>query len=439
MTIADRMQPMVLKFRDVLSETERLASDKLQAYQLSLLTPLLLHAQRNVPFYKGRLDAVCRGGEINMDRWRELPVLTRSELQRNFRALNADQIPPYAGEITFGETSGSTGRPVKYAMNELAAIASVGATDRSFRWWDFDGEKTMASFVARGREGTGPPDGKTERGWRPGSNGLHHMLDLSADVDERIAWLKTRSPDYLTGHSFVLLNFAERALQRGCEIALERITSIGTVLTDDIRDACERAFGARPIDQYGAQETGLLATECPWCKQMHAHAEIVLVELLDDDGAPSRPGTLGRVVVTPFYNYAMPLVRYEVGDLAITGAERVKCPLKLPAFGPVKGRYRNAFTLADGRTVIPYIPVGELRKFISFEQYQVVQTGPDTIEIRYVPDDPSATADQEGLEACVRKIIDPSFSVRAVVTDRIERSASGKYEDYVSLVPKPAR
>ena len=52
---------MVIKFRDVLAETERLPADKLKAYQENLLAPLLRHAYRNVPFYKDRLEFLMLG------------------------------------------------------------------------------------------------------------------------------------------------------------------------------------------------------------------------------------------------------------------------------------------------------------------------------------------------------------------------------------------
>jgi phenylacetate-CoA ligase len=99
------------------------------------------------------------------------------------------------------------------------------------------------------------------------------------------------------------------------------------------------------------------------------------------------------------------------------------------------GRYRNSFTLHDGRVIFPLVPVARLREFISFEQFQVVQTDYDAIEVRYVPLDPSRPADTAGLEACVREMIDASFNVRAIAVDEIPRSASGKFEDYLSLVP----
>ena len=83
----NRTDEMVLKFREVLKETERLGPDELWAYQQNLLEPLLLHARKHVPFYRERLDAVFNGDEIEYSRWREIPILTRSEAQHNGKAV----------------------------------------------------------------------------------------------------------------------------------------------------------------------------------------------------------------------------------------------------------------------------------------------------------------------------------------------------------------
>jgi phenylacetate-CoA ligase len=232
-----------------------------------------------------------------------------------------------------------------------------------------------------------------------------------------------------------LLDLAEQVQARGLNLRFEHIISIGTVLPDEIRKACKDTFGSSPIDQYGAQETGLLACECPWCGHYHTNAEMVLIEVLDPHGRPSPPGAVGRVVLTSFYNYAMPFIRYEIGDFAVTGPKRVKCPVKLPSLMQIIGRYRSSFTLHDGRTIYPYVPVSRLRQYISFEQFQVVQTNVDSIEVRYVPLEPGKI-DMRGLETCLRELIDPSFSVQAVAVDEITRSPSGKFEDYLSLVPR---
>lgn len=435
--VPDRIERMVIKFRDVLAETERLPPIKLHAYQESLLAPLIEHARRNVPFYERRLAPLFRGTEVDLSRWDEVPILTRADAQRATVAMTARIVPPHAGAVTGGETSGSTGRPLHYKVNELTDVASLAATDRTLRWWDFDGAKTMATFVAA-RPGLAPAERVvTVQGWRVGFVGPHHMMRGVVDLDWRIDWLREHQPNYLTAHSFTLLSLAERVRQRGVDLRFERINSTSSVLSDEIRDICREVLGTRPIDQYGARETGLIAGECPWCDHYHVNAETMLVEILDDDGRPTRPGARGRVVLTSLYNYAMPFIRYEVGDFAIAAPARVRCPIKLPALAQVLGRYRNSFTLHDRRVISPYVPVARLKEFISFSQFQIVQTDYREIEVRYVPLDPVQPADAAGLEACVRQLMDESFNVRVVAVDEIERSSSGKYEDYLSLVARP--
>jgi phenylacetate-CoA ligase len=131
----------------------------------------------------------------------------------------------------------------------------------------------------------------------------------------------------------------------------------------------------------------------------------------------------------------MPFIRYEIGDYAVAGPLKVKCPVRLPTLARVFGRYRNTFTLKDGRIIYPYVAIGRFRDFIPFEQVQVVQTDYDAIEVRYVPLS-KAKADEAGLQAYLRDAIDRSLNVRAIAVDEIPRSPSGKFEDFLSLVPR---
>jgi phenylacetate-CoA ligase len=431
----DRKDKMVLQFRDVLAETERLSPDELEAYQRQLLEPLLLHARQHVPFYAQRLAPVFPGGKLDLSRFHEIPVLTRAQAQANVKALAALDLPPHVGTIETEETSGSTGRPFVHRRNGLVSIANLALTDRVLRWWDFDGAKTMATFISRHPERAPPPSGATETGWRTGFSGKHHIIDMWADTDVQIDWLSERKPHYLTAYSSTLLALAERVQKRGISLRFERINSIATAMSDEIRQICRDVFGARPIDQYGAQEVGLIACECVVCGHYHVSAEAMRVEILRDDGTHCSPGETGRVVVTSFYNYAMPFIRYEIGDYAVAGPAKVKCPIRLPTLSRVLGRYRNTFTLKDGRIIYPYVDIGRFRDYIPFGQVQVVQTDYDALEVRYVPIR-DAKADEAGLQAYLREAIDPSFNVRAVAVDAIPRSASGKFEDFLSLVPR---
>jgi phenylacetate-CoA ligase len=431
----DRNNKIILQFRDVLAETERLAPDELQTYQQKLLEPLLQHARQHVPFYAERLAPLFRGTTPDLSRFQEIPILTRAQAQANVKALAARDLPPHVGPAEAEETSGSTGRPFVHRRNQLVTIANLGLTDRLFRWWDFDGNKTMATFISRRRELAPPPDGATSRGWRTGYSGLHHMIDMWADTDVQIRWLTERQPHYLTAYSSTLLALAERVQRLGVSLHFERINSAATAMSDEIRQACHDVFGVSPIDQYGAQEVGFIAGECPVCRHYHLSAEAMLVEILRDDGTPCAPGETGRVIVTSFYNYAMPFIRYEIGDYAVVGPVKVKCPVRLPTLARVFGRYRNTFTLKDGRIIYPYVTIGRFRDFVAFEQVQVVQTDYDEIEVRYVPLS-NAKPDEAGLQAYLREAIDQSLNVRAIAVNEIPRTGSGKFEDFLSLVPR---
>ena len=81
-------------------------------------------------------------------------------------------------------------------------------------------------------------------------------------------------------------------------------------------------------------------------------ADRLIVEILRD-GGPVAPGELGEVVVTDLYSYAMPLIRYRMGDLARAGSGPCRCGLGLPVLDAVEGRCGDAMAGKDGDTVLP--------------------------------------------------------------------------------------
>ena len=93
-------------------------------------------------------------------------------------------------------------------------------------------------------------------------------------------------------------------------------------------DLIVQAFGCQTIDLYAAREIGQIAFQCPEGPGYHLCSEAVLCELVDDDGLPVGPGEYGRVVLTSLYNFAMPFIRYDIGDYALSsiGALPVSTP-----------------------------------------------------------------------------------------------------------------
>ena len=429
---------MVLKFRDVLKETELLGPDDLQAYQQSLLTPLLLHARENVPFYQDRLNALFDGDEIDFSRWDKIPLLTRTEAQQHGKSLKAVMVPPHLGVTRKSETSGSMGRPLRFSINELVDVSSLAMTDRLYRWWRLDGSKLMAIFVPPRMKITNPEQTITH-GWRSGFlEGLNYQRSTQGDIDSHIDWLCDVRPDYLVSYPSMIRAIAERTAERGINLTFDRVISRCWVVDKDVWPLCRKVFKAPLIDQYGANEIGQVACQCPHCDDYHVNSEVALVEVLDEKGAPVAPGEAGRVVLTSFYNYAMPFIRYEIGDFAQLAPTGWDCSITLPRLSRIMGRYRNAFPLGDGRTIYPNPSMSKFRDFFSYKQIQVVQTRYDLLEVRYVPGDGDEHVDLPGLERWLQDELDPEFCVQLMQVDDIPALASGKYEEFVSMV-EPVR
>jgi phenylacetate-coenzyme A ligase PaaK-like adenylate-forming protein len=419
-----------------LATTELLPPDRLRAYRAPLAARLLAHAQQHTPFYRDRIafDVASPGA---IDRfWPEIPVLRRAEAMANRGGLFSTTTPAEHGRVKDGETSGSTGMPLKYRTTQALDTAICALTERMFRWWRADGKKAFAQISQHPTKDIPTPQGLTTRGWysaRP--KGAKYFLSHAFDIDIQLDWLLARRPAYLATFSGIIKELALAAQRRGVELELDLIFSGAAPVDDDLRALCRSVFGAEIADTYGAQETGHIASQCPSCGEYHCSSDAMVVEILRDDGSPAASGETGRVIVTPLYNYAMPLIRYELGDLAEVGSAQPACPRKLPTVRRIFGRYRNLFRFRDGTTIWPVSTKFYLQEFMKLRQFQIIQIDFDNIEIKYVPEGAPEPVQLPALTQRVRAVLGQPVNVTVCSVDKIERTATGKYEDCISLVP----
>jgi phenylacetate-CoA ligase len=430
------IEPQVARFLKALDETQYLATDRLQAYQRRLLSTLLRHARSETDFYADRLAPLFRSDDtIDWERWREIPILTRGDAQDQLAALTARSLPPAAGERFEDTSSGSTGRPLRHYTTDIQNLASACSSERFFRWHGLDPRRLTARIRAASNPAAAYPHGRPATGWRAGHKDSR-VLDLSITTrtDDQIEWLRRICPDYLASYPSNFRELGRRLRETGEQLRVDAVMTFGEMVTEDARDAIREYFGREPLDRYGSSEVGHIASTCPHSFKLHIASELVLVELLDADGRPVPDGTAGRVIATPFYNLAMPMIRYEVGDYAILSAEPCPCGRTLPRFERVLGRVRNVFRFVDGSSVWPVLLSKEFGRYVPCTQFQIVQTTLSDVELRYVPAAPDQVNDLEGLNAYFKKRLHPSVRTAAIAVDGVGRSAGGKFEDYVSLV-----
>jgi phenylacetate-CoA ligase len=429
-------RPEIAEFLKALDETQYLSPPRLRAYQRRLLARLLDHARRETAFYAGRLGPLVRAdGAFDWDRWQELPILTRAEAQENFTALCARSLPPVAGNAAEDTSSGSTGRPLRHLTTDIQNVASGCASERFFNWHGIDPKSLTVRIRAAHHPDAAYPKGRRTKGWRAGHQDSEAIdLSISTPADRQIEWLERVRPTYLATYPSNLRELAREAARRGSALRFDAIMTFGEMTSEDMRAAIEDYFHQPPLDRYGSSEVGQIAAMCPVSLKHHVTSELVLLEIVDAGGQPAQPGTSGRIVVTPFYNLAMPLIRYELGDYGVLSPEACACGRTLPILERILGRSRNIFRFADGSSTWPVLLSRDFQAFVPNRQFQVVQLTHTDIEFRYVPAAETQVNDLAALTAYLRSRMHPSLSVTLAPVAAIPRSRGGKFEDCMSLV-----
>ena len=166
---------------------------------------------------------------------------------------------------------------------------------------------------------------------------------------------------------------------------LRTILAIGETLTEEARGHIESGFGVPVKTTYSCVEAGYLASPCPAGHGLHVHSENVLLEVLDEQGQPCRPGQTGQVVLTTLHNFLTPLLRYRILDAATLGPERCPCGRGLPLLARVEGKRRPVPT---GRRPAQglWFPGPAGCKLGGYQQHQIIQQSADRLTVRLVPD-----------------------------------------------------
>jgi phenylacetate-CoA ligase len=108
----------------------------------------------------------------------------------------------------------------------------------------------------------------------------------------------------------------------------------------ETRKRIEDATGIKAYDIYGTSEiSGPLFTECHVQKGIHIWADMFLTEVIDPKtDEPVQDGECGELVFTTLHKFALPLIRYRIGDLTIMNSEPCECGRTHPRIMRILGR-----------------------------------------------------------------------------------------------------
>lgn len=437
--IASRAQPGVVRrylhgtwrYWREMRRTQWLSADEFHARQMTQLRWLLRDAAQNVPHYQSLFQTLG----ATPDDFRELsdlthlPVLEKQQLRENpeqFFHRYSDR-----GRLIEDHTSGSTGEPLRFFLTAEQKACEMA---HSIRYWRWAGYRTGARIVAfRHYIPKRPTDPLWHQDWRTRTLffSVYDMkpVNLRAYVEE----FNRYQPGFVRGYPSSIYIFAQFAASEGLRVhAPQAVLCSSETLSPEMRSVIERVLQCPVYDWWGSNERVVTACQCERRGAFHVNGEGGILELAPLANATGDTGQ--RMIGTGLINHAMPLIRYDLGDLALPAKQPCDCGRGLPCIDRILGRVNDTIVTGEQK----YIP--SVRFYTLFEtydkvrQFQVVQTGPNTVVVRIVPTGTFNGAETDELRGKLARFLGDAVTIHFELVDHIQPEPSGKIRNVVSLV-----
>jgi phenylacetate-CoA ligase len=274
-------------------------------------------AYENVPYYHNLFKGLgIRPGDIRtVEDLEKLPILTKDIIKNNwedFKPANLSSMKYYNRA-----TGGSTGTPMQYRLSKHDRFLGGALL---YRGWGYGGYGLGDKMVSLA--GSSLDIGTKSNLATKVHEIVRYLKKLSSfdmgEIEMRhyAEVLNTFHPKFIRGYASSIYFFAQWLDENDISVlSPDAVFTTAEVLLPNYRDVIEKQFNCKVFDQYGSYDGGGQALECNIHKGLHITAEKCILEIVDEAGNPLSPGQSGRIIVTDLYNYAMPFIRYEVGDI----------------------------------------------------------------------------------------------------------------------------
>ena len=415
--------------RQWLRQTERLAAPALAEIQLRLLKRLVRHAYEAVPYYRRIMDerGIAVGDIRTLDDIRCFPILTKKDVLEAGPALVARTRCPWLRSV--GRTGGTTGTPLSLPRNFL----SVG-NEHAFvrRQWDWAGigllDRTayLSGRVVVDPARTQGPFYAYDPFLRELVLSTYHLSEETAgEYVEAIVRHRIRA---IVGYPSPIAFLARICRQSGVRVGLHAVLTTSETLTETMRETIASAFDCQVFDFYGSAERVCYIYTCEQ-GSYHVIPEYGYTEFVPVEGAESGEC---RAIATGFWNLAMPLIRYDIGDVVIPSDRLCACSRAFPVVKSISGRTGDVVRMSSGRQFGPTLMARVTKGANNILEMQIVQDRLDHIILRYVPNREFTDQDFAHFQAHVAHHMPSELQITYERTDRIDRTQSGKMKFIVS-------
>jgi phenylacetate-CoA ligase len=411
-----------------LDETQWWSTEKLEEYQSERLRLLIRHVYKNVPYYTRLFqEHGISPSDINtIYDLPKIPILTKEVLRNKLRDLISTNFDEK--DLVYLSTSGTTGQPVGfYSEKKLEYADGDPFWWRRLRWGGCNPKNRRAALTA----------------WtiQPKPNGMRRIFsynpvrrllilstyDLSRENFGQYAFaLRKYQPEFIlcfpSALEIMVKYFTDAGIAR--PVSPRAIFTQSEVIYPWQKELIENYFGCLIYDWYGMEERVVCASQCGSHSGYHIFSEFSIVEFVKKQ--KQVVGKDGEIIATRLDNYAMPLIRYQTGDIGRKLEEKCACGRGLPLMRLIGGRDRSFAVTAEGGLIsVTIVDIPKATKNI--EQFQFVQKQKGELTLRIVKKPNFSNNDIKLIYENLQSKFGDMFKIDIEFVMNIPRTARGKF------------
>lgn len=392
-----------------------IAESEIEKYQRLHIRKLLRHCQKTVPYYSSI-------SSFNLADW---PVITKSTIKDSREDFISIKFDP--DSLIKMSTSGSTGTPFASFQNK-SKKKHVNA--ETMYYMGLLGYKVGQRIIFL-RSLVNECEKKSLQQFQQNIYQIN-CNDLSdRGIEEKLAEIKKlskRSGVFLIAYSSTYEAFRKYFERNGYSKAtgckIHGIVAGSEMLYDSTREAMKKAFCCQVVSRYANEENGFLGQDVSENNVFLINRADYYIEILKfDSDEPAKQGEIGRIVVTDFFNYGLPMVRYDTGDVGALVWIKV-AGKTYQAIGSFGGRAVDVIYDSEGVQLSPHAITNAMWRYQSLRQFKFIQTGKTNYEIQLNLS--NEKIDETVLINDMKAILGKNSNIAIIYVDEIPVLASGK-------------
>jgi phenylacetate-CoA ligase len=359
-----RGQPVRKHFLEIKDAVENPHSPATLETRASALNHLLTHATGSTTYY--------RGLRCNLSNF---PIVDKAKIKANIDDFISSKFTPESLHSVV--TSGSTGTPFMVYHDKNKRFRSsadtiyfasragfrVGDELLYLKIWSASNQKSKIDAILQNVV-------------------AFDVLNFNDPEIERFLNVLLRGKHkrgilgYASSLELIIKYMDRKGMQPLRDLHLSSAISMSESLSDYTKAGFKKYFDINLFARYSNLENGILAQQFESTSNrylVNTASYIVEIFKLNED-LPAAPGEIGRIVITDLYNFGMPMIRYDTGDI---GRLYVEPDGKVNGniLDHIEGRKLDLLFNTSGELVSSYIMYKNMWKYTEILQYQLVQTG----------------------------------------------------------------